>query len=138
MNDPKVRIQNLHNYFKFDVRLYFRRRSGVASPRPSGGARQYPRNGYFLVSLNFGSSDISRDRDRNAKFKMCSKRHIYSTRKYPLRRYCLAPPGRRKRITMTRENTPAAEYSPVVTGYGYGRTYGRTYGQRDVAVEILF
>ena len=60
------------------------------------------------------------------------------TRKYPLRGYWLAPPGRRKRITLTRENTRAAEYSPVVTGYGYVRTDGRTDGQRDVAVEILF
>ena len=31
----------------------------------------------------------------------------------------------------TWENTRAAEYSPVVTGYGYGRKDGRMDGQMD-------
>ena len=66
-------------------------------------------------------SDLQRDFQSGVN-KQKNQLTLDITRKYPLRGYCLAPPGRRKRITLTQENTRAAEYSPVVTGYGYVRT----------------
>ena len=59
------------------------------------------------------------------------------TRKYPLRGYCLAPPGGAAEDNVEeRENSEVTQF--LVTGYGYRRTDGRTYGQREVEVEILF
>ena len=59
------------------------------------------------------------------------------TRKYPLRGYCLAPPGKAAEDNVEeRENSEITQF--LVTGYGYVRTDVRTYGQRDVKVEILF
>ena len=67
---------------------------------------------------------------------------ILLTRKYPLRGYCLAPPGggAAEDNVGERENLEVTQF--LVTGYGYGCTYVRMYVrtdvQRDVKVEILF
>ena len=54
------------------------------------------------------------------------------TRKYPLRGYCLAPPGGAAEDNVEeRENSEVTQF--LVTGYVL-----RTDGQRDVKVEILF
>ena len=54
------------------------------------------------------------------------------TRKCPLRGHCLAPPGRRQRITLKKEKNFG---SGGIMGYG-GRRTG--YGQIDVEFEIGF
>ena len=50
---------------------------------------------------------------------------FFITRKYLLRGYCLAPPGRRQRITLKREILGWAELQI-------------TDGQTDVEIEIVF
>ena len=63
---------------------------------------------------------------------------ILNTRKCPLRGHCLAPPGRRQRITLKREKNFG---SGGITGYGLRITdYGLrvTDGQTDVEFEIVF
>ena len=53
----------------------------------------------------------------------------FFTRKYPLRGYCLAPSGRRQRITLKREK---------ILGAGGITDNVITDGQTDVEIEIVF
>ena len=57
------------------------------------------------------------------------------TRKCPLRGHCLAPPGRRQRITLKREkNFGVGRITDEITDYGLQVTEGQT----DVEFEIVF
>ena len=52
---------------------------------------------------------------------------FYLTRKCPLRGHCLAPPGRRQRITLKREKN-----------FGLAELWVTGDGQTDVEFEIVF
>ena len=68
--------------------------------------------------------------NQNFHFKFGSK-SIY-TRKYPLRRYFLAPPETRQIITLKRDKIffGHTDYGPRITDHWDGQT--------DVEVEIVF
>ena len=67
-------------------------------------------------------------------FEIKIKSKLKYTRKYPLRGYFLAPPGRRKRVTLKREKKifGQTDYRPQID---HGLT---TNEQTDMEVEIVF